>query len=220
MKAAVFAALLCFVPAGLFAQPATSGRIEVAGGLRWSGATTFSGVDARENIAGGRTSPVFASRTQLEASPGVEGRVGVMLTGALQVEVSLGFNQTALSTELARDTDGAAGVTASEQVSQYLVEAGLVVRLPRRRGGRLTPFVSAGGGYLRHLHEGRTLAEAGRSYYAGAGVYYAWRTSGRGWMKGAGLRADLRASILEDGALLDSRRHAAPVAGAGLFVRF
>jgi hypothetical protein len=222
MRGVVVAAWLCLVPASLSAQPAAPGRVELSGGLRWSGALVFPGVDARENAPGGRTSSVFTSRSQLDASSGAEARVGVALARMLRVEASVGFNKTRLSTRLARDTDGAPSVTAREEVSQYLVEAGVLAQLARwgGRSGRIAPFVTAGAGYLRHAHEGRTVVQTGRSYYVGAGAHYAWRTSGRGRVKGAGLRADVRASILEDGALLDETRRVAPVAGVGLFVRF
>jgi hypothetical protein len=222
MKVALFAVSLCLIPATLPAQTASPGRIEVSGGLRWSGALIFPGVDALENAPGGRTSPVFTSRSQLEASPGAEARLGIAIARMVRVEASAGFNKTRLSTRLGRDTDGAPPVTAGEDVSQYLFEAGVLAQLARWGGSsaRLAPFVTAGAGYLRHAHEGRTVVQTGRSYYIGAGAHYGWRTSGRGRLKGAGLRADVRASILEDGALPGQKRRVAPVAGVGLFVRF
>ena len=36
----------------------------------------------------------------------------------------------------------------------------------------LRPFVTAGGGYLRQLHEGLTVIEEGRVFYVGGGARY------------------------------------------------
>ena len=57
--------------------------------------------------------------------------------------------------------------------------AALTWQLPIRIGRRLAPFVTGGAGYLRQLHEDRTLAETGQIYYAGGGARY-WLRGGHG----------------------------------------
>ena len=61
-----------------------------------------------------------------------------------------------------------------------------------RLGRRLRPFASGGAGYLRQLHEDRTLVETGQVYYAGGGARY-WLRGGARVAALVGLRGDVRA---------------------------
>lgn len=215
------------MPAVAAAQPPSSaprapreGRIELSGGLRLAGPLGLGTVPATETATGGRTRTIFTSENSLEAGVGFEGRLGVMLSGAFQVEGGVSYTPTGISSDLSGDVDGAADMTADVAITQFTVDGGIRVRLSRRRAGGLSPFVTAGAGYLRHVYDGRTLIASGATYYAGGGVDWVWRASGRGAVKGAGLRADLRASLLKQGALLDDDVHISPVAGVGFFVMF
>ena len=67
---------------------------------------------------------------------------------------------------------------------QYLFDGGAdVAAADSASGSRLAPFVAGGAGYLRQLHEDRTLAETGQIYYAGGGARY-WLRGGHGTGRG------------------------------------
>jgi len=206
-------------PSPAATRPAREGRVEVSGGMRFNGATDLGNIPATETATGGRTRTIFDSDNALDGAIGLDARLGVLLTRAFQIEGAVSLTPTHLSSRLTNDTDGAASVTAETPVMQWLIEGGVLARLGRWRPG-LMPFLTAGAGYLRHVHDGRTLIESGRSYYVGAGADYIWKATGRGAVKGAGLRADIRAGLLQDGALLDDELHLSPVASVGLFVMF
>jgi hypothetical protein len=215
--------LLLVLPFFLLAAPAAAqtgeGRVELGGGARWIGGIPFNRIDAAETSAGGGRLTLFASDTELDASPGVQAHIGVRLTSVLQVEGGVAYNSTNLTTRISSDVEGIPDVSVSSAVGQYLVEAGLTATLSRWRTGRFAPFASAGAGYLRQLHEGRTLIETGRSYYAGGGVTLLL-TSGGGRLKATGLRVDVRATFLQDGVAIEDGTQTVPSVGASLFVRF
>lgn len=200
------------------AQPA-QGRVEVSGGAAWLGASKFAPVLAQETTPAGGRRTVFVSDTTLESSTGPAVRVGVRLMSSVRLETGIAVNQPALSTRITGDVEpGAVDTSASETITQYAVEGGVVAGLRRRQTGRLIPFAAAGGAYLRQLHEGRTLVQTGRAYYVGGGAHYLLRQGGGGRIKSAGIRADLRATIMKDGvAPADA---VVPFLGAALFVRF
>jgi hypothetical protein len=85
-------------------------------------------------------------------------------------------------------------------------------------GGRLAPFVEAGAGYLRLLHDERTLVETGRTYEAGGGIKYAFRAATAG-VKAIGLRIDARAVARTKAGIFDDPR-ISPAGGASIYLRF
>lgn len=213
-------ALDLLVPGTLFAQAARVGRFEVGAGLGWFGGVTFAEVSATETSAGGGRKTLFTTRSELEGSTGVDARIGVRLTPRLQAESSLSFNPTRLATRVSGDFELAPNTTASEPVTQYLVEAGLVGHLARWKRRRLAPFATVGAGYLRQVNDGQTLIATGRSYYVGGGTRYLLKSPRAGRLRSAGLRADVRAIILQNGVAPDNARHVAPFVGVSVFAGF
>lgn len=135
------------------------------------------------------------------------------------VEGGFVFARPSVRTRITSDVEGAEPLTTEERLDQYFVEASAVYFLHALRLGRQTvPFVSAGGGYLRQLHEGRTLVETGQVYHVGGGLRHWLRAGGRGFIRGAGLRVDVRAYVLSNGFRLEdgSRVHGAVSGGAFL----
>lgn len=189
--------------------------MEVGGSLRWLAGTTFGDVNAVEGAFGGANRTVFRSTTTLDAAPCVEGRVIFGLTSRLNGETAVAFGRTHLTTRLSGDNE-AADAEATEPVTEYLLEGGVAAHLARWNTGRLHPFVSAGIGYLRQLHDGHTLVEGGRTWYAGGGLRYQKNDKSRG-LKSAGLRLEVRATILAGALSLDSDTHVLPAIIAGVF---
>jgi hypothetical protein len=139
------------------------------------------------------------------------------------VEGAFMYARSRVETRIRGDVEGAPSITASEDLSQYLIEGSAVAHLPSLAfGGGGVPFVMAGAGYVRHLHERRALVDTGTSYHAGGGIKYLFSRRPRGLIRGLGLRADARVYFRQGGFDFDEEE---PVrifaaAGAGLILAF
>jgi hypothetical protein len=100
-------------------------------------------------------------------------------------------------------------VLEAERLAQYVIDLGVVWQLPRPVLGRLRPFVTGGGGYLRQLYDERTLVETGQVYYLGGGVRY-WLSGGDARRRSLGLRGDVRATWRLDGVDFEDQTRAWP----------
>jgi len=200
---------------------ALPGRFEVAAGGLWALPMSMGAADATETAPNGTRFRLFSSETSLASAFGLEGRVGVRLTTALQLEGSASHAAPTLRTRIRSDAEGIPDLTLAETVNQWTIEAALVAHLARRRfGTRSVPFLSAGVGYLRQLHEGGSLVETGRTYQGGGGVNVLLKRSGDRRLKSAGLRLGARAVVRTGGASIDSRAHVAPLVDVSLFFRY
>jgi hypothetical protein len=208
-------ALAVLVPATAFAQQPSARRVEVGGNLRWLTGMTFKDVNATEGAFGGATRTVFRSSTTLDPAGCAEGRVAFGLLSALDLEGAIAFGRTHLTTRLTGDSE-APDAEVREPVTEYLLEGGVSAHLARWRKGRAVPFVSAGVGYMRQLHDGHTLVEGGQTWYAGGGLRYQKNEAGHG-LRTAGVRLELRATILTGGLALDGSTHLLPAVIAGVF---
>ena len=199
-----------------------AGRIEVAAGVLAIGAVSFGSRDATLTAPDGSRFRLFSTSSDLASAAGLEVRVGGRVTRAIEAEVTSSFAVPRLNTAVTNDVEAAASTTASEPITQITIEGGALVYLPWRLGRRSAPFVIAGGGYLRELHEGQALAQTGRIYHVGGGIKMPLvsRASPRGWLKQMGVRIDARAVIRTAGVTLDAGAHTAPAVAASAFVRF
>ena len=100
-----------------------------------------------------------------------------------------------------------------------MVDASVVVMLGSGFGS-FAPFVAAGGGYLRQVHEGQTLIDDGHSYHVGGGVKRRLFTHDRRFVKSAGVRGDVRVYVLSGGAAFDTDMHSRFAASGSFFVGF
>jgi hypothetical protein len=205
--------MLC---APAFAQ-APAGRVEVSGGFRGVAPIRFDAVPATQTTLGGGALTVFETRSELKASPGAVVRIGFRTSSAWWIESSFAVSTPRLVTRVTQDRD-VAPATIREAISQYAIE-GRVVRRLVGGGRRLTPFFGGGGGYIRNLHDERTLAESGWSAHGGAGFDYVLSTSASRAPR-TGLRVDLRGLLLPRDVTLDRQSHVVPVLEATVFVRF
>jgi opacity protein-like surface antigen len=219
--AALSAAMMLIASASVVeAQGARdAGRFELAAGVTWTGHVSFGSADATEVAPGGGFT-LFSTSTEFAAAPGVEVKLGVRVTPAFDVEVSSQYAQPRLQIKVSGDAEGAAALTASESAHQYVIDGALMANLPRWRiGMRTTPFVLAGVGYARQLHEGQTLAESGQRYFAGGGLKYLLASRPHR-VRTIGVRAEARALAQRQGVAFDHRMRVAPTVGASLFVTF
>jgi hypothetical protein len=194
----------------------TGGRYEVAAGVRFVGPEPLGKVDATETTASGGTFRLFTADSTLDALLGFEGRLGVRLLPTLRIEATGSYGASDLTIALNADAESAAAMTATERIAQFTIEGAAVMELTRWHvGTHGAPFISAGAGYVRALHEDRILVDEGVLWHAGGGVNLMLRSSPG---TALGLRFDARA-LFQSGVVNDGV-HASPAFGASAFVRF
>jgi hypothetical protein len=222
---AVFLGFLV-VPVTAAAQPvpaaAAAGRLEVSigAGILAGGARGTQDANLRANNVDPEPFRVFGTDSRFGASPTLDVRAGFALTRRYGIEGGISFGRPELQTALSDDVEGADALVVVEDVDQYLIGAALVITLEELRFGTLVPVVTGGAGYLRQLHEGRTVVEDGRFFQGGMGVRHAFATGGRGLVKGSGIRADARLYLLDGGiGVEDGLRPQGAIAGS-FFVVF
>jgi hypothetical protein len=196
-------------------------EVEVGGGLFGGAGLGAGDANLRANAPARQPFRLFATESRFEGAPLVYVRAAVPLGRGLGVEAGVTLEHPEIRTSLTGDAEGAAGLTTVERIDQYVFDGGLVWRLDRLRlGGRLFPFVSGGAGYLRQLHEGRTLIEHGQVYHAGGGVKYWLLTRPNGFLRSAGIRGDVRVQLLRGGIAFEDRQRPHAAISGGVFVGF
>lgn len=203
---------------------AQEGRIELGAGGIWLAGSRLGSANATLTRNQGSPSDrftLFRTESDLEAVGGFDARLAVHLTRLISVEAGVAVSRPRVRTAISADVENGAAISATEVLAQYFIDVGAVVRLTRLRfAGRIVPFVAAGGGYLRQLHEGRTLVETGRVYRVGGGVTLPLLSRTRRVLKSVGARADARAYIRDGGFDLDDKSRSFGAISAGLYVRF
>jgi hypothetical protein len=199
---------------GRIATAQSGERYEVGGGVRFVGPEPLGTVDANETNPGGGSFRLFTADSTLHALVGLEARFGMRVSPAVRLEATGSYGASDLNVKLNSDVEGAAGVTASERIRQFTLEGAAVIEPARWRfGARGAPFLSAGAGYVRALHEGRVLVDEGALWHAGGGVNLLLGSSPR-----LGIRLDARA-LFQRGVINDGV-HASPAFGTSVFLRF
>jgi hypothetical protein len=218
---AIVTAFLCARDAHAQTSPSSPpGRFELSAGGLWMGHQLLGGNGASETTGTGGSLKIFTTSSDLAGARGVEARVAVRVLGSLEADVEASYAKPRLTISISNDIENAPPVTAVETIQQLTVGAGVVWPLPVRVATRLAPFVTAGGGYLRQVHEGATLIQTGRYYQFGGGVKYLLFSRPRGFVHAIGARVDVRAVVRAKGVAFDDRGHASPAVGASAFVRF
>jgi hypothetical protein len=197
-------------------------RFEMTGGGGLHTGTDLGSrsADLRANSTTPQPFTLFTTQSGLSRTWLADVRVGFVVSPRVTVEGRLGYSRPSLETSVSADTEGAASITVVERVDQYVIDAGIVVRLDEMRIGRLTPYVAGGAGYLRQLHEGLTAIEQGHVYHVGGGVTRDIFTRNRGVVRAAGLRVDARVYFLSGGISPGSGVAAQGTMTGGFFFRF
>ena len=198
-----------------------SAQVTVSAGGGWAGGHPVGSATAtlRTNAPGPAPPPftLFAVDSRMAPAPMGEARVGVALTRRLTVEGSAAFARRRLAFAVSGDPEAPAQSFTGESLQHYQFDAGLAWHLPIRRVRRVMPFVSGGGGYLRQLHQDRTLVKSGQVYYAGGGARY-WLRGGPEAPRSVGLRGDLRVTVKRRAIEFENRTRMYPTLSLHLFV--
>ena len=196
-------------------------HVTVNGGLSWLGGYDVGTATAqlRGNAAGPSAPPftLFTSDSHLNSTTAAELRVGVALTSRLALEGGASFSSPSIGVDITADAEAPSQELAGEKLQQYVFDGGITWQLPVSTGPRLALFVSGGGGYLRQLHEERTLGETGQVYYTGAGARY-WLRGGHGASKALGVRGDVRVNVRSKGIDFEDKMRTYPTFSVFLFV--
>jgi len=210
-------------PARAQSSASSDGRIEIAVGASWVGPLSFGSRDANETTSTLAQLPLFSASTRLAGAPSVEGRIGWRLSSTLMVEGDASYGRPELQVTVTNDVEAgltSSSVTAAERIEQFTVGGSVVWYAPVRQSSRFAPFLTAGGGYLRQLHETATFVQTGRYYQFGGGLAFPLTSRPVGRLKSVGVRIDARGLVRVDGVAFDSNARIAPAAGGSLFVRF
>jgi len=222
-KAAALLAVLSTlraIPALAQSGPVRS-HVEVGLGVLWAGSNPLGTRAAMETTASGGTSALFSTTSELAAVAGLEGRVGVRVTKSIALEGQVSYLKPELRVAVSADSEGAAAVTAVDATQQFTIGGRALWYIPGRRWSpRFAPFVMAGSGYLRQLHEQETLVQTGRFYQFGGGFSALLVSRPHFHATGAGVRFDVSALVRSRGVAFDGGSQTSPAAGASAFVRF
>ena len=221
----VFAFFVCLAGCASIAQAQTylrrdgprGGSIELSGGASFSPGFDLATVQAeltRSTQADGLE--LFRTDGEVSGFPGLYARVGVYLSRAIAVEGGLRFAKPEIRYRLSDDFESAEDETAAETASHYVFDGSVLFHLASLGGGRVMPFVSAGGGYIRELHENNELVETGNEFHATAGIKY-WFGSGR---RRFGLRGEFGVSSRQKGFEGTEERRTLPIALGGISYLF
>ena len=121
-----------------------------------------------------------------------------------------------LDIKLSGDFESAPDQTATETLTQYVIDGSAVLNLAPFNSGRVVPFIAGGAGYIRDLHEGSELIETGIEYHGLVGIK--WWFSDRPHR--LGIRGEGGFSIRDGGFDFRDERRTVPIATAGLVYIF
>jgi hypothetical protein len=215
--------LACSAPA--YAQTADRPvrRVEVSAGGAWFGGAGLGAEDAnlRANASPAQPLRLFATDTRMSGAAALQAEVGFFFNRRWGVEGSFLKSAPELRSSISADAEAAPPLTVVERVDQYVIGGHVVFMLDEvRLGQRTIPFVTAGAGYLRQLHESHMLVDEGVAYYGGGGLKYWLFARARGLFRAAGVRVDGRLYLLTEGIMFEDgpRPHGA-ISGSA-FVMF
>ena len=192
---------------------AASAQVTINGGIGWSAGYDIGGSTAelRTNAAGTAPPPftLFNVDSRIVPSPGGEVRVGVSVTPGLTVEGGVLFARRRLAFSIASDPEAGAVELEGESLQHYVFDAALLWQLPLVHGPKVRTFASGGAGYVRQLHQDRTLVEGGQVYHLGGGVRY-WLRGRPESARSIGLRGEVRINMRRNGIDFDNRTRVYP----------
>ncbi len=207
----------CYAQVYIGRDTPRKGSVEVSGGGVYHGGQDLPDYTAtltRNPTTGPGPFELFKSDASLGAAFGLQARVGYYLSSALSIEGGVQLVRPTLEVRLSADAESAPDTVATESINSYLFTGSVLYHLGAGKG--LKPFLIAGAGQVRDLHDGNELVETGLEYHAGGGIK-SWFGSGR---RKLGVRAEVLVSIRDGGVGTDDGRRMVPTAGVSLAYLF
>ncbi len=198
-----------------------AGSVEIGGGVVWSGGFDQGSVSAEEtrnSTTNNSRFVLFTAAPKAESVAGAQARVGVYVTKPFSVEGGVEYGRPVISARLGDDAESAADVNATETLTRIIVDGSGVFHLTGLsfNDGRGVPFLRAGAGYVRELHEKNEVIETGSEYHVGGGLKL-WFGQGK---HRTGVRVDGGLLFRKGGADTGDKRRRVPTAGASLVYLF
>ena len=213
--------LLVAVPATAQTPVLPVARFEIDAGGGWLGGARLGARDADLRAAAPAPFRLFSVDSRFEAAPTFHVKAGVAFSRRLGVEAGITLSHPELRASVSNDAEAAPPITIAERIDQYSVDASVIVMIGELAIGRRTvPFVAAGLGYLRQLHEGRTVVEEGRVFQAGGGIKHWLMARDQGFISGAGLRVDARLYLVSGGIAFEDRPRPHGAVSGSVFLTF
>lgn len=180
----------------------------------------MTSLNVTETQPDGTPRTVFNLARDLTGAAGLDARISVRVSPRFDVEATGSYARPQVELLPSSDIEGAATVTAAEQLQEFTVGGAVSWFLVRRDAStRTMPFLIGGVSYARQLHQTSTLADSGPITEVGGGVKRVlW--SGGPKLKSIGVRADVRARVRPGSLNVDGRTHVTPLVAASLFLRF
>ena len=196
-------------------------HVTINAGVLWSGSfdVGIATAQLRGNGSGPSAPPftLFKADSRVTSTFAPELKVGFTLTPRISLEGGASFSSPNIAVSITADAEAPSQELAGEKLQQYVFDGGVTWQLPVSTGRKLALFVSGGAGYLRQLHEERTLGETGQVYYTGAGARY-WLRGGHGASKALGVRGDVRVNFRRKGIDFEDKMRTYPTFSLFLFV--
>jgi hypothetical protein len=214
---------LVAVPATAQTPGPPAGRFEVDVGAGWLGGAPLGSSDANLRTAAPApaTFRLFSVESRVDAAPTFHVKAGVAFSRRFGVEGGMTLSHPELRASVTNDAEAAPPITIAERIDQYSFDAGVIVLIHELAlGSRTLPFATGGAGYLRQLHEGRMVVEQGYVFHAGGGIKHWLMARDQGFISGAGLRVDVRLSLMSGGIAHEDRRRPHGAVSGGVFVAF
>jgi hypothetical protein len=216
--AAVVMLAIGLTPARAAAQDTSElARLEIAAAALWASGHGLDTPNATLRDRSGQPVMFFNTDSDLGSAVGGEARVGVRVSRSLQAEFAAAYTRPSLNVHVSSDVEDIPDVTATDKMHRVSLEGALLVHLAGQRIAGGVPYMVGAAGYVRQLHENRTLSEGGVTGSAGGGVYFPFGGPPLG--RGAGVRVDARA-MLADGMSVDDKLHVSVAVRAALSFRF
>lgn len=220
MKLSIALACLLALPAFASAQPYIGtdaphrGTLELGGGLVWTRGYDAGSATAEETRpVSGLPLTLFAVSGSVLDAPGAGAQLGIYLGRRVSVEAAFQYSRPILRAHVTSDFEAAPDTDADEKLTTYVVGGSLLYHFG---AGRLVPFVSGGGGYLRQLHEENSDLLTSTEVHAGGGVKF-WMGQGE---RRFGLRVEAQASARDKTAAFEQKQRIVPSLAAGVTFLF
>jgi hypothetical protein len=212
-------ALLLTLPVAAAAQPYIGtrpphrGSFELGGGIFWTGGYEAGSASAMEATSGTAPLTLFVVDGKMKSGPGAAIQLAVYLGRRVSAEAMFHYSRPVLQARVTSDFESAADTDARGAITSYLMGGSLIYHFGR---GRLVPFVSGGGGYLRQLNENNADLLTSSEIHGGGGLKYRMgKRSPR-----FGLRIEAMVSAREKAIAFEQKRRILPTLAAGITYLF
>lgn len=164
----------------------------------------------------------FITNGTRAAAPAFRGSIGYNLTSMFSVEGGLVLSRGDVRADISSDTEATTPPSPVERLTQYFVSVSALVHLHQAAfdNGAGVPFLEAGAGYLRQMHENSTAGNTGQIYHFGGGVTYMFSKRPASRLTGLGLRVDGRVYVPRKGYSFGTSQQVFGSVGASLLVAF